>query len=211
MKIANIIYEKELINHKKVDYVNYYNEPLTYDEIDKTLPTLYVGWNYMKQCNPNNEIIQNADILKKKIIKNELYFEFSFEESKASHVKGVEEFVNKAPEFYFSSKYKYINLDPIFFQLSGVDDVMDVIPKEIDIYYQYKEDMLYLLKNDKITGINLGTYKYFEFDIDELLFRVAERTQTSIIDGNGNTYQHYYKIFPNFTNLRRYIVAILSK
>ena len=211
MKLANIIYEKELVNHKKVDYVNYINEEKSYDNLDKSLPTLYVGWNFMKNCNPKNKLIQNADILKKKIVTNQLYFEFSFEESKGSHVKGVDEFVSKAPLFYFRPKYTYINLDPIFFQLSDVDDVMDVLPKEIDLYYKYKNDMIYLLKDGKITGINLSVYKFFEFDLETLEFRIAERTTTSFIDGSGETYQLFYKKFPNFTHLKRYLIVMLSK
>ena len=210
MKIANIIYEKELVNHHRVDYINYYNEPIEYEKLDTSLPTLYVGWSFMKQCNPDNEIIQNADILKKKIITDILYFEFSFEESKSSHVKGVDTFAEKAPEFYFS-EHKYINLDPIFFQLSDVQDVMDVIPKEIDAYYKYKDDMLYLLKDDKITGINLNVYSFFEFNLNELESRIAGRTKVSFIDGNAETYQFFYKKFPKFSFLKRYIVVILSK
>jgi hypothetical protein len=74
MKIANIIYEKELVNHTKVEYVNYINEKIEYEKIGNNLPTLYVGWSFMKECNLKNEIIKNADILKKKIITNELYW-----------------------------------------------------------------------------------------------------------------------------------------
>ena len=60
MKIANIIHDSELVNHTKAGYVNYYNEPKAYNDINKSLPTLYVGWSFMKACNPMNQIIQNA-------------------------------------------------------------------------------------------------------------------------------------------------------
>jgi len=71
MIIANIVYEKELVNHVEVEYINYYRGLTEYDKLDKSLPTLYVGWSFMKSCNPNNEIIQNANILHKKIVANE--------------------------------------------------------------------------------------------------------------------------------------------
>ena len=138
MKIANIIHETELVNHTKSDYINYFNEPKVYDEIDGSLPTLYVGWSFMKKCNPDNSIIQNADILKKKIITNELYWELSFREGKPSHVKGVNTFTSLAPEFYFKPKHNYTNLDPVFFQLATLQNLMDVIPKSIDKIYNYK-------------------------------------------------------------------------
>lgn len=211
MKIGNVIYENELINHTQVEYINYINEPIAYSEIDKETPTLYVGWDFMKRCNPNNEIIQNADILRKKIITNELYFEFSFDELKSSHVKGVDKFIEKAPFFYFRSKYSYINVDPIFFQLSDVQDLMDVLPKEINVSYQYKDEMLYLLIDNKISGLNLKMYEFFQFNIEELLNRILERTNLSVYDENGEEYQNFYKKFPNFNNLKRYLVVMLSK
>ena len=211
MKIANVIHENELVNHVKSDYVNYFNELKAYDELDKSLPTLYVGWSFMKASNPDNPIIQNADILKKKIITNELYWEFSFNESKASHVKGVNTFVGLVPQFYFSPKYNYINLDPVFFQLKDINDLMDVCPKKIDVSYNYKNEMLYILVDNKIWGINLNMYNFFKFSADEIIEQLSIRTTTSHTDTEGLTYQSYYKIFPNFEHLKRYLVTILSK
>lgn len=211
MKIANVIYEKELVNHTKAEYVNYFCEPIEYDSLDKTLPTLYVGWSFMKASNPSNLIIQNADILKKKIITNELYWEFSFDESKASHVKGVDTFVGLAPQFYFSPKYTYTNLDPVFFQLNDLQDLMDVVPKNIKASYNFKNEMIYLLCENKIWGINLKMYEFFKFDIQQINTELSLRTETSHYDYEGVDYLRYYKIFPNFDLLRRYLVTILSK
>jgi hypothetical protein len=212
MKIGNVIHEGELVNHTKTDYINYFNEPKSYEEVNKSLPTLYVGWNFMKSSNPDNDMIQNADILKKKIITNELYWEFSFEESKASHVKGVDKFVNLVPEFFFAPKHSYINLDPVFFQIKDIQDLMDVLPKEILKIYQYRDEMLYLLVDGKITGINLKMYEFFQFDIDDMIHRLGERlviNGTYFTDPDAETYQSYYKIFPNFERLKRYIVALV--
>jgi hypothetical protein len=212
MKIANVIYEKELVNHTKVEYVNYYSEPIEHEKLDKSLPTLYVGWSFMKECNPNNRIIQNADILKKKIVSNELYWEFNFEESKASHVKGVESFVNFAPQFYFQPKYTYINLDPVFFQIKDIQDLTDVLPKEKDAVYDFKNEMLYILKENKITGIDLKMYAFFKFDINEIISEVSNKnTAVYLNDLDGQMYLNQYKIFPNFSHLKRYMVVIMTK
>ena len=207
MKIANVIHQNELVNHIKSDYVNYFNEPKAYDDLDKSLPTLYVGWSFMKTCNPDNEIIQNADILKKRIITNDLYWEFSFHESKPSHVKGVDKFAGLAPQFYFSPKYSYINLDPVIFQLRDVQDLMDVVPKDIIKAFNYKNEMLYILKDNKISGIDLKMYEFFKFDIPVMLEKIKTRTFSYTEDPDGETYQSYYKIFPNFEVLKRYLVT----
>jgi hypothetical protein len=213
MKIGNIIYEKELVNHTEVSYINYYKGPQEYDSLDK-LPTLYVGWSFMKASNPNNQIIQNADILKKRIVSNELYWECSFEESKQSHVRGIESFIAAVPQFYFSPKYLYVNLDPIFFQIVDVQGLMDVLPKEIDMLYNYKDEMLYVLgtaisKQKCIWGVNLNMYGFFRISIDEIKLGLCNRAIKSHEDLSGDTYLTYYKILPNFTLLKRYLVTIL--
>lgn len=210
MKIANIIYEKELVNHTEVEYVNYYKEPKEYYTLDQTLPTLYVGWSFMKACNPNNPIIQNANILHKKIVANELYWECSFEESKSSHVKGINSFINAVPQFYFTPKFSYINLDPIFFQIIDIQGLMDVVPKEIDVMYNFKNEMLYLLAGNKITGIDLKMYGFFQFNVAEITSNLCSKAIKCHDDLNGDTYQLYYKILPNFTLLKRYLVTILK-
>ena len=217
MKLANIIYEKELVNHTQVDYINYFNKPQNYNGVDKTLPTLYVGWSFMKSCNEFNDIIQNANILHKKIIGNELYWECSFEESKTSHVKGINSFIKLVPQFYFQPKYTYINLDPVFFQIVTIDDLMDALPKEIDTMYNFKNEMIYLLHEDETTqqkniiGLNLKMYSYFKFNIQEILDRISGRIKKATFqDLQGDVYLSYYKILPNFAYLKRYLIVILS-
>ena len=199
MKIGNVIYEGELVNHTEVDYVNYINTNTNYELIDTTLPTLYVGWSFMKQCNPNNLIFQKADILAKTIVPNKLYWELSFKEGKASHVKGVDKFVAMVPEYYFEPTYDYVNIDPVFFQIKNHQDLMDNCPKNIDKIYQYKEEMIYLLTDNTIWGINLEMYKFFQFDIDNIIHSVGNRLKLDreyLTDFDGEFYQSNYKIFP---------------
>ena len=216
MKLGNIIYEKELVNHTQLEYINYYNKPQNYDSIDKTLPTLYVGWSFMKSCNEFNNIIQNANILHKKIIGNELYWECSFEESKTSHVKGIETFIKLVPQFYFQPKYSYINLDPVFFQIVTIEDLMDALPKKNDYIYNFKNEMLYLLHENETThlkniiGVNLKMFEFFQFKIDEIISNISARTTKHYDDLKGEIYLSHYKILPNFTHLKRYLIVILS-
>jgi hypothetical protein len=47
--------------------------------------------------------------------------------------------------------------------------------------------------------------------VEEILIKIGERTETKYVDPEGIVYQEQYKIFPNFSNLKRYIVVILSK
>jgi hypothetical protein len=88
---------------------------------------------------------------------------------------------------------------------------MDVIPKKIDFMYNLKNEIIYILNENKITGINLKMYEFFKFNIEEIIKNLRQRTIKCFYDFDAATYQSYYKIFPNFTLLKRYLITILSK
>lgn len=209
MKIANIIYEEDLVNHEKVEYINYYNDKKSYNEINYYLPTLYVGWNFLKECNPNNNQFLNINILSHEILKNKLYWEFSFKENKSSHVKGIASFTRNVPNFHYSSKYQYVNLDPVFYQIKNISDFNDILPKKIDNIYMFKNNMYYFLSEKKIYGIHIPMYEFFKFNKNEIFQKLKDRCDNYIIDDDGEIYQKYYKIFPEFELLKRFMVVIL--
>lgn len=211
MKIANIIFENELVNHSQVSYVNYINTSLEYSKIDNDLPTLYVGWFFMKKINIDDKIIQNTNILSKEVIPNKLYWEFSFSENKSSHVKGIDSFINMLPTYKYISKYEFINIDPVFNNIRNINELFTHVPIKISKIYCYKDEIMYLLNDNKIWGINLKMYKYFKFTVNDIVFGLGERLMINgeyIVDDDGTYYQSFYKILPNFELLRRYIVTI---
>ena len=205
--IGNILYYEELVNHKKVDYINYFNIKEDNNTIDYSIPTLYVGWNYFK-----TELIKNNDvnILDKTIVKNSKYWEFSFSENKSQHISGIEMFINDLPHYYFSSQYKYVNIDPVFNNIDNINDLMNLLPLKIEYYYTYKNDMIYILHNRNIIGLDINMYNFFEFNSVDILNSIIERSCAGQQDINGGIFQEYYKTFPNFEKLRRYIVIFTS-
>ncbi|NJO61952.1 MAG: hypothetical protein HC836_28035 [Richelia sp. RM2_1_2] len=123
LKLGKIYYSGELVNHIKLDYIEYVNhssDVLTKDifrEFD--IPTLIVGWSVVKEMiaiSEDLDIKENITILDKKIVSKSLYWEYNFNENKHFHISGIENFVTAVPEYYFSSRYSYINIDPVFFQ-----------------------------------------------------------------------------------------------
>lgn len=213
MKLGNVIYQNDLVDHQMVDYINYIREPIPFKELNTNIPTLYVGWFLMKDINIDDMLIQSQSILNKKIVSNVLYWEYSFRENKAQHVEGVNYFVNNAPYYYFNIRYSYINLDPIIFRISNIQELLDILPKSFDAIYNFKGDMLYILKDDKITGLDLNMYAHFEFNIDELIEVIHKKVPPKRIynDFDGETYLKYYKKFSNFDDLKRYLIVLLSK
>lgn len=206
MKIGNIIYDSELINHDKLDYINYYDN--IFDKnINYSLPTLFVGWITLK----NSFIDRKFDILNKEIIKNKEYWEFNFNENKASHVNGIIDFVNLLPKYFFEGGFQYENIDPVFYNLRSIEDLFKYIPEKIDSYYNYMNEGLYFLCGNKIYGLDLRMFNIFKFDIISILKHVDERSVVKNNDIDGQVYQYFYKIIPDYINLRRYIVCLLIK
>ena len=215
MKFANIVYKDDLVNHKKVEYINYIQEDIPFKQIDNELPTLYVGWYNLKEIHKDDTVANIFNILEKRIVTNRLYWEFSFKENKSQHVNGVEDFIIDCLDYYFLPRYSYINLDPIHFAIKDIEELFDILPKEIDAVYNYKGEMMFLLKDDKITGIDLKLYSYFDFDLVKLNDKIVSRLETPIINYNndpiGESYLKKYKILPDFEKLKRYMVVLLSK
>jgi len=207
MKIGNIIRNSELVNHVEVKYLNYLTVD---DEIDWNLPTLIVGWQYLKEfIKIKPEIQKDLSILNKTIDPNKLYWEFAFSENKQEHVNGVEEFAINSAKFYFN-KYDYQCIYPIFYDIYTVTDFTNYLPYSIDRVYNYKNEMIYFLYATDIFGIDLKSYKFYGLDIDTILKLLINKTKSFIPDIEGKLFQEQAKIFINFRELKRYIVAIVQ-
>lgn len=203
MKIGNIISDSELINHDVIPYVNYYDYNCL-DNIDFSMPTLFVGWISLKTTFTDSVF----NILEKTIKKNHHLWEFNFDENKASHVKGVEDFVNDLPKYYFEHTYSYDNIDPVFSNIKPSDDIRLHFDNYYDAIYNYKNEFLYLLKDNKITGIDLRMFNYFKFDIVYIISHLEKRTSKYTLDIDGEIKISLSKLLPNFLNLRRYLVVL---
>lgn len=206
MKFGNILMDSELINHQKVDYINYVNFTDKNNEIDKSLPTLVVGWKFLKVLNFD---ISQISILEKKI-HNKLYWEFSFNENKSEHINGVEKFIESVPDMYFRSEYTYTDLNPLFFNISEFEELKCILPKEIKKSYMIENKMLYMLNNEnKIIGIDLVSYNFFNFNVQDIISYVKTISKSFIDDKNSEIFIEKKQNIPNFHNLRRYMVTIL--
>jgi hypothetical protein len=202
MKIGNIISNQELVNHEKLNFVNY----LTYDEYvksDKKLPTLFVGKKTLDHYSKNK-----YSIAEKEIKYNHIYWEFSFDERKEDHINGINEFINNLPDLYFKKRYSYIDLNPVFFNLSDIEELFCVVPQKIQKVFKTNTNMLYLLKDNKITGIDLNTYSFFNFNIEDIENKIKNITDIFINDSTGDILLKNNQKFLGYEDICRYIVTL---
>jgi hypothetical protein len=204
MKIGRILYCDELVNHEKLDFIDYQKIDINnFSNIDTELPTLVVGWNLMKVINFNNISIDNNVVIKDKI-----YWEFSYNEHKSNHIDGVKKFVEKLPYYCFMSRYKYVNIDPVFHNINDTMDVFEYINGDIRAILNYKNEFMYILSDNIIFGININHYKFYNNDIDELELTLKKHSPIVVYD-DGDYLSKYFRIFPTFIHLKRYLITIL--
>lgn len=204
-KIANIVSDVELTNHKKLEWINYVS---SINECNLELPTLIIGWNRYKREFPH--LFPN--ILNKRPSMNKpLWWEFALDEKVVDHFNGVENFVKTAPR-EFCNLYTYQSIDPIKDVVIDEFDLISRIPYHNTFYYQYKDEIIYILdrNNGKIFGIYLNSFRYFKYDTNKIITLLLNRVEKRIIDADGTLYQSYYKLFPNFDQLKRTIVLFLE-
>lgn len=211
LKIGTIVYYDELVNHTKSDYINYMDTKNGGNDlnISTDLPILFVGWNHYKR--QLNDFHENVTILNKEIKKYKIHWEYSFNENKAQHVTGVDMFVRNAPYFYFIEKYLYQNIDPIFNKIETLDQLFEIIPHKFHYSYNHKNEIIYCFVGSIIYGINLNMFDFFNLNKEEIQKVISERSEHYIEDLDGSIHLNYYKQFPNFENLKRYLPVLLSK
>lgn len=202
IKIGNIIsFNEELVNHIEKPYINYISN-IEDKNIDYSMPTLFIGWNNVKQ------IYDNINILNKEIKKNNLYWEYSFDENKQDHVNGVDLFSNQIPFFYFQERYNYHIIDPIFQKIYNVKDCINQIKLPINKVYIDK-NIIYVLSGKDIYGINIDFLDFFDIDKQQIIDHLTFLSDKCVNDFNNTIYKKYANVFYDFPFLKRYIITII--
>lgn len=210
LKLGNIFYDEEIVSIDIDDYplINFIEINDDYlNIISKNLPSLFVGYENIKRINKSKNLFKDVSILKKEIIKNLCYWEFTYSENKQDHVNGVNYFIYNTPYYYFS-RYKYSYIDPIFENISDITQLFKRFIVDSHKVYEL-DDMIYILINKNIYGISKKQYKFFDFDINNIITMLKNTANEYISDQNREIYLEKSKHILNFDILERYIVAII--
>lgn len=210
LKLGNIFYDEEIVSIDIDDYplINFIEINDDYSNIvSKKLPSLFVGYENLKRINKSKNLFKNISILKKQIIKNLCYWEFTYSENKQDHVNGVNYFIYNTPYYYFS-RYNYSYIDPIFENISDVTQLFKRFIVDSHKVYEL-DDMIYVLTNRNIYGISKKQYRFFDFDINNIITMLKNTAKEYISDQNREIYLEKSKLISNFDILDRYIVTII--
>lgn len=209
MKIGNIIYRDELVNHTKQSNINYLNIESDIHNFDQTLPTLFVGWRFFKENFESIREKYGVDILDKTIKTNQMYWEFSFDEDKSDHVNGINDFIISLPQLFFKMKYSFVSLDLI--EKNGLD-IIKVLDNRIDSTYIFRDKYIYMLVGGVVYGINLEQLNFLknkEF-VSNIISLVKEKSNKIFLDEDGDLFKEKIGDFHHHDYLYRYMPIILG-
>ena len=208
IKFGNIITDTQLVNHKKLDYLIYhtYND---FKEVDWDLPSLFIGW---KKVKPLFGEKYELSILNNEIIANRVYWEHSFKEQKKKHVDGIFNFTRDCISYRFA-KNEYIPIDPVYYGVTSIEELLNLLPTEIEYGFNILIDGMYYLMNDnKIYGVDLYTYKFFGFEIPDIISELRKRIINDISEADLEfTIHDIQQKFPFYSNLKRNFISLLRK
>lgn len=194
MNIGNIVSSSVI----KEENFNLFDE---IESIDNSFPTLIIGWDKTKEI-----FGDKVSILHKKI-SNKLYWTFSGKERRVDFENDLKQF-KKTCYNDFGSEIPYIYLDPLHDKLKKIKKILKKIYSlEESISYITDKNMLYILGDNIIFGVDLNITEFMSIQNDKIITRIHNLTNSVLIDNEiFNKCKEFIKKLDNDYKLVPYVV-----
>jgi len=194
MNIGNIVssYKINEDNFKLFDEI---------ELVDNSLPTLIVGWNKTKEI-----FGDKISILNKKISDN-LYWTFLPTERRVDYDDDIIIF-KKVCYDNFGSELSYVYIDPIHDKPQKIKKILKKIYSlNESISYFTDKNMLYILGENIIFGVNLEITEFIGIKTNSIITRVVNLRNSVLIDNEiFNKCKEFIKKLDNEYKLVPYVV-----
>lgn len=206
VKLANIVTDYS-------DWQGYeYNVVSDISKIDKTLPTLIVGYMKMKELHPDVNILEHK-------YSDNLFWTYTKLEDRNGYVEGLsifKSYIKKA----FLSKLKYTYLDPYELTLTQVKEFISYIKKGDVLVFKPSETMVYLYKGDRVFGIDLSFLEFIGINKERILSKISNLKNMTLLNSKviieykdySNLFEDNFKFIPLLYNLddkKEYITSVI--
>ena len=168
MKIGNIVAKQTL------DSYNGFNIYENYEDVDNELPTLIVG------LKPVKKIIPDFDILNR-VIDNKTSWTFTLKEKRDYHNEDLVKFKDFCYG-YLIKDVTYLYIDPFNYKLRGIKKIIKRIRNTDKLISFHYNNMVYLLSDKIIFGINLDVLEFLEININRLLDKIKRISHVFLDD-----------------------------
>jgi len=228
--ICNIIAEKEEDYKTLLEYLGNYPVSISKtlpDELYFDNPTLVVGWNFIKNKFPKQNIFN-------KEISTNLFWSFSKSEEEKEFKNETESFFIKSVKEWLPSKFKLFDS---YLNKESLDSFLkENINKDKKVFVFFHEGALYIYNDNKNFVINIKSLSTMHSNFRELITDVLNEYETIAFSYNNfsgyvdfdkigdiiaidslrwvkygvETPESYFNIIPNF-DINKYIPFLMSK
>ena len=193
MKIGNIV------STSNVSVSEDFNVVQSLDEIIQGLPTLIVGWDYVKKNYPDYDVTDRklADNLYwtvKKTEKRDIY-----EEDLFYFIQNTYNGLVKDIDYYF--------LDPFSFNRKQLVRLLKKLNTCKSISYHH-DNMVYIYVEDYILGIDISLMEFIGFKYDKIIDKIKQKS--SIFLTKDMIFIEYKHRIENFENQVKYLPVLYS-
>ena len=158
MKIANIV---STIN---ITVSDDFNVVMALDDIIQGLPTLIIGWDYIKKNFPDYDIIDRK-------LGNNIFWTFKPTEKRDLYQQDLYNFINNTYKNLLD-KVKYYFIDPFILTRKQVIKIVRKILTSNDKISYLHDNMMYIYFDNMIIGINLEMLEFMGLNTDKIVSKI---------------------------------------
>ena len=155
-------YIANIITNNKIEISSFFNITNDFNTIDKTIPTLIIGWNKVKDLFPSQNILENK-------ISDNIKWTFSKREKRYQYEKDIVEFINDVCS-YMEQKVNYRFYNYILSTQERRNNFVNYVNNgNCSIYYNSKFAYIYNFNDSVTIGISLLDLLYINVNINEFI------------------------------------------
>ena len=194
MKLANIVTVAPLEVPKEFNVVK------TEKEIDTSLPTLIIGYDYVNKHYPD------FDITDPKLSDN-LYWTFKRNEKRDKYQEVLSWFIKKTYEDLIKD-VKYLFVDPIQYKPRTLRKIIRNINGLSGVISYRHKTMVYIYADNFIFGIDLKLFNFIGLDSRKILGKIKKKSDVFL--NESDIIIEYKNIIETLDNKVRYIPYLFS-
>lgn len=164
------------------------------------LPTLIVGWDYIKKQYPDYDIINRK-------LSDDLYWTFKKTERRELHEEDIYNFVERVYK-HLIKDIKYTFIDPILFDRKTIKKLIKKVNEKKDIISYQHDRMIYLYFDNFIFGIDLDTIDFIGLNVEKFLLKIKNKSKVFL--EKNTIFIEYKNRIENLDNQVKYIPYLYS-
>jgi hypothetical protein len=193
MKIGNIV------STTNINVSDDFNVVQSLDEIIQGLPTLIIGWDYVKKNYPD------YDVTDRKLSDN-LYWTVKKTEKRDIHEEDLFYFIKNSYKKLIDN-ISYYYLDPFNFTRKQFLRLIEKLNTSKSISYHH-DNMIYIYIENYILGIDIEILEFIGFKRDKIITKINNKS-TIFLTKDAIFIEYKHRI-ENFENQVKYIPVLYS-